>query len=146
MPSQPLWPHLMSDVGLESRGNFNRTALVTTVSCNNLLLHNVLGSSYVRQLGFLSHWDPYNVISLEVVAYSSYCNTLEWFLWNWNLSQRPTGFLQWFDTFGWPIMCLWKVKSLFTYLVLARFASVSFLHQSSDYCWCVLCVCLAVCL
>jgi len=25
--------------------------------------------------------DPYAVISLEAVAYSSYCNTVEWFWW-----------------------------------------------------------------
>jgi len=34
------------------------------------LLHDVLGSLQVQQIGFLSHWDPYTVISLEAVAYS----------------------------------------------------------------------------
>jgi len=29
-----------------------------------------------------SHWDLYAVISLEAVAYSSYCNTVEWFGWD----------------------------------------------------------------
>jgi len=29
-----------------------------------------LGSLQVQQIGFLSHWDPYAVISLEAVAYS----------------------------------------------------------------------------
>jgi len=32
----------------------------------------VLGSLHVQQIGFLSHWDPYTVISLEAVAYSSW--------------------------------------------------------------------------
>jgi len=59
------------------------------------------------QIGFLSHWDPYAVISLEVVAYSSYCNTVEWFWWDWSLSQWPTGFLQCFDAVGWV---MWPVK------------------------------------
>jgi len=36
----------------------------------------------LSQIGFLSHWDPYAVISLEAVAYSSYCNTVEWFWWD----------------------------------------------------------------
>jgi len=30
----------------------------------------------------LSHWDPYAVNSLEAVAYSSYCKTVEWFWWD----------------------------------------------------------------
>jgi len=38
-----------------------------------------LGNLQVQQIGYLSHWDPYAVISLEAVAYSSYCNTVEWF-------------------------------------------------------------------
>jgi len=37
-----------------------------------LLLHDVLGRLWVQKIGFLSHWDPYAVISLEAVAYSSY--------------------------------------------------------------------------
>jgi len=47
------------------------------------------------------------VISLEAVAYSSYCNTVEWFWWHLSLSQWPTNFLQCFDTVGWVI---WPVK------------------------------------
>jgi len=31
---------------------------------------------------FLSQWDPYAMISLEAVAYSSYRNTVEWFWWD----------------------------------------------------------------
>jgi len=30
----------------------------------------------------LSHWDPYAVISLEAVAYCSYCNMMECFWWD----------------------------------------------------------------
>jgi len=32
--------------------------------------------------GWISHWDPYTVLSLEAFAYSSYCNTMEWFWWD----------------------------------------------------------------
>jgi len=35
-----------------------------------LLLHDVLCSLYVQQIGFLSRWDPNAVISIEAVAYS----------------------------------------------------------------------------
>jgi len=50
-------------------GNINTAALVTIAQCNTLVAR---GS---RQLigpadWFLSHWDPYAVISLEAVAYS----------------------------------------------------------------------------
>jgi len=41
----------------------------------------VMGSSS-EYTGFLSRWDSYAVISLEAVAYSSYCNTVEWFWWD----------------------------------------------------------------
>jgi len=44
------------------------------------------------------------VISLKA---SSYCNTVEWFWWDWSLSQWPTGFLQCFDAVGWVI---WPVE------------------------------------
>jgi len=50
--------------------------------------------------------DPFAVISLEAVAYSSYCNTVEWFWWDWSLSQWPNGFLRCFDAVGrviWPV-------------------------------------------
>jgi len=72
-----------------------------------LLLHDVLGSLQVQQIRFLSHWNPYAVLSLEVVACKSCCNTLEWFWWDCSLSQWPTGFLQCFDAVGWVI---WPVK------------------------------------
>jgi len=55
----------------------------------------------------LSHWDHYTVINLEAVTYSSYGNTVEWFWWDWSLSQRPTDFLQCFDAVNWVI---WPVK------------------------------------
>jgi len=60
------------------RGNINTAAVVTVAQCNYNLC-DVLGSLQVQQIGFLSHWDPYAVISLEAVAYCSYCNTVEWF-------------------------------------------------------------------
>jgi len=41
-----------------------------------------LKRSKVEQIGFLSHWDPYAVLSLEAVDYSSNCNTVEWFWWD----------------------------------------------------------------
>jgi len=50
-----------------TRGNINTTALVTIAQCNTLV------ARCSRQLigpGFLSHWAPYAVISLEAVAYS----------------------------------------------------------------------------
>jgi len=52
-------------------------------------------------------WDPYAVRTLEGVAYSSYCNTSEWFWWDWSLSQWPTGFLRCYDAVAWVI---WPVK------------------------------------
>jgi len=61
------------------------------------------------QIGFLSLWDPYAVISLQAVAYSSYCNMVEWFWWDWSLSQWPTGFLQCFDAVSWVI---WPVETV----------------------------------
>jgi len=83
------------------RGNINTSALVTlVVLCSRQLIGP---ADWV----FLSHCDPYAVISLETVAYSSYCNMVEWFWWDWSLSQRPTGFLQCFDAVGWVI---WPVK------------------------------------
>jgi len=48
---------------------------------NSLLLHNFLASLQVQQIGFLSHWDPYNVLSLEVVALRLYRNMVEWSQW-----------------------------------------------------------------
>jgi len=55
-------------VGLEKRGNISRAALVSLVLCNILLLCDVLGSLQVQHIGFLLHWDPSAVISLEAVA------------------------------------------------------------------------------
>jgi len=78
------------------RGNINTAALVTIVQCNTLVMR------CFRQLigpadWVLSHWDPYAVISLEVVAYSLVG------LQRRSLSQWPTGFLQCFDAVGWVI-------------------------------------------
>jgi len=88
------------------RGNINIPALVTIVQCNTLVARcsQLIGPA---DWFFLSQWDPYAMISLEAVAYNSYCNTVEWFWWDWSLSQWPTGFLQCFDAVGWVI---WPVK------------------------------------
>jgi len=40
-----------------------------------LLSHDVTGSLQVQQIGFLSHWDPYAVISLEAVVL---CIVTQW--------------------------------------------------------------------
>jgi len=55
--------------------------LITTAQCNTLV------ARCSRQLigpadWVLPHRDPYAVISLEAVAFSSYCNTVEWFWWD----------------------------------------------------------------
>jgi len=52
---------------------------MTIVLCYILLLHDVLGSLQVQQIGFFSHWDPYAVLSLEAFAYGMYCNMVKWF-------------------------------------------------------------------
>jgi len=73
--------------------------------------------------------DPYAVLSLEAVAYSSRCNTVEWFWWDWSLSQRPTGFLQCFDAVGWV---MWPVKIVpeMTYKVSSGMLSIyTFTHS-----------------
>jgi len=44
---------------------------------------------------------------IRTVAYSLYCNSLEWFWWDWSLSRWPTGCLQCFDAVSWVI---WPVK------------------------------------
>jgi len=58
------------------RGYINIPALVITIQCNTHVVH-VAGRLEVQQIRFLSHWDAYNVFSLEAVAYSSYYNTVE---------------------------------------------------------------------
>jgi len=64
-------------------------------------------NSYKPHRDTLSHWDPYAVIILEAVAYSSYCKHGGVFWCDWSLSQRSTEFLQCFDAVGWVI---WPVK------------------------------------
>jgi len=76
------------------------------------LQHCVLTSTYFYfpkppKSDILCDKNPIAVINLEAVAYSSYCNTVEWFWWDGGLSQWPTGFLQCFDAVGWVI---WPVK------------------------------------
>jgi len=73
-------------------GDYNNAALQRCLWCNycfhnnkwvsrGLTSHSTLYRSFrrrflqVQQIEFLSHWDSYAVISLEAVAYSSYCNT-----------------------------------------------------------------------
>jgi len=67
-------------------------------------------------VGFLSHWDANAVLSLEVVAYSSYCNTVEWFWWDLSLFQWPIGFLQCSDAVDWVIRPV-KIVPEMTYKV-----------------------------
>jgi len=77
------------------------------------------GSAASAVLLHLHTLGPYTVISLEAVVYSwpsSYCNTVEWFWWDWSLSQWPTGFFQCFDAVGrviWPV----KIVPEMTYKV-----------------------------
>jgi len=68
------------------------------------------------------------VLSLEAVAYSSYCNTVEWFWWDLSLSQWPAGFLLCFVTVGWVI---WPVKIVpeVTYNVSSMMLSLHTLSQ-----------------
>jgi len=47
------------------------------------------------------------VLTLQAVAYSSYCNTVEWFWWDLSLSQWLTGFLLCFDAAG---CVIWTVQ------------------------------------
>jgi len=92
---------------------------------------NYLLAQFVQQIGFLSHWDPCAVINLEVFAYGLYCNTVEWFWLDWNLSLSTTGFLQCFDAVVW-VICPVKIVPEMTYKVssgtlslLARFVNCS---------------------
>jgi len=78
---------------------------------------------------FLSHWHSYTVISLERVAYSSYCNTVEWFWWDWSLFQWPTGFLQCFDAIDWVIWLVQIVPGM-TYKVSSGTLSLYSLTHS----------------
>jgi len=49
---------------------FDQFGADLSLPCQLQCMHDVLGSLWVQQVGFLSHWDPYAVISLEAVAYS----------------------------------------------------------------------------
>jgi len=85
------------------RGNINTAALVTIVQCNTLV------ARCSRQLIGPADWVFVTLgpLRCEAVAYSSYCNTVEWFWWDWSLSRWQTGFFQCFDAVGWVI---WPVK------------------------------------
>jgi len=71
------------------------------------------------------------VISLEAVAYISCCNTVEWFWWDWSLSQWPTGFLQCFEAVGWVIWPVIIVLEM-TYKVLSGTLGLYSLTYSID--------------
>jgi len=76
----PLWPHLITLMNWSKRGNINTAAVVTIAQCNTLVVR------CSRQLVGPADWGttlgPCAVLSLEAVAYSSYCNTVEWFWWD----------------------------------------------------------------
>jgi len=61
---------------------YDRTMIAAHADQVALLTYLSKCFSFILCVGFLSHWDPYAVISLEAVAYSSYCNTVEWFWWD----------------------------------------------------------------
>jgi len=52
------------------RGKINTAAIVTIAQCNTLVARCSRQLIGPADRVFLSHWDPYAVISLEVVAYS----------------------------------------------------------------------------
>jgi len=52
------------------RGNINTAALVTIAQCNTLVARCSRKLIGPADIGFLSHWDLYAVISLQAVAYS----------------------------------------------------------------------------
>jgi len=79
-----------------------------TLSVEAIHLCHISGDySVVIQIWFLSHWDPYTVLGLEAVAYSSYSNTVEGLCCDWSLFQWPTGCLQCFNAVG---LVIWPVK------------------------------------
>jgi len=98
------------------------------------LLYDVLGSLLVQQIGFLSHWDPYAVISLEAVAYSwhsSYRNAVEWFWWDWTEAylsgQLATSSA--LTLLIWPV----KIVSEMTYKVFSGTLSLYSLTHENRY-------------
>jgi len=89
------------------RGNIIRTALCWVVWHNvHSQQHTHMSSSYMSSRSGLSHWDPYAVrrgSCLELY----YCNMVEWSCGIEAWSERPTAFLQCFDTVG---LVIWPVK------------------------------------
>jgi len=89
------------------RGNIIRTALCWVVWHGVYSQqHTYVSSSYKSSRFGLSHWDPYTMHRggcLELY----YCNMVEWSCGIQALSERPTGFLQCFDTVG---LVIWPVK------------------------------------
>jgi len=66
-----------------------RKFCINTAAVVTIVLYSTLVVRCSRQLIDPADWvyvilvqDPYAVISPEAVAYSSYCNTVEWFWWD----------------------------------------------------------------
>jgi len=105
------------------RGNINTADLVTIVHCNTLVARCSRQLIGPADWVFVTLGSVHCDYSLEAVAYSTYCNTVEWFWWHWSLSQWPTGFLRCFYTVGWVT---WPVKivSEMTYKVSSGTLSI----------------------
>ena len=105
------------------RGNIIRTALCWTVWHSvHTPQHTYVSSSYRSNRLGLSHWDPYVMHSGSWIELC-YCNMVEWFWWDSSWSQRPTGFLQCFDTVR-LVICLVKFVPEMTYNVLSGTLSI----------------------
>jgi len=100
------------------------------VRCNTLVVQRCRQLIGPADWVPVTYWDPYAVISLEVVAYSWYCNTVEVLWWHWSPSQWPTDFLWCFKAVGWVI---WPVKFVpeITYKVLSGMLS-TLTHSQSN--------------
>jgi len=72
------------------------TSYFAAVVICRLLTENVNSAACIADWIF-SCRDPCAVLSLEVVAYSSYCNMVEWFWWDLSLSQ----WLNWLPSVLW---------------------------------------------
>ena len=115
LPSSPLDNIRVMVIVWRLRGNINRTVLCRIVWHNvHSQQHTYMSSSYRSNRLGLSHWDSYTVrrgSCLELY----YCNMVEWFWCDSSLSQRPTGFLQCFDTVGlvtWPVKIVAEINDL----------------------------------
>jgi len=84
----PAQTHNSASSVWSKKGNIITAALITIVQCNTLVARccRQLISPADWDFVTLGRWDPYAVPILEAVAYNSYCNTVEWFWWDWSLS------------------------------------------------------------